>query len=92
MIYNSYFHHQSIGYKVRHKKLLALAVHYLLKNLNETLTVTKTAGEILFDGYEDNVLKVARALNITVGLPGDKFGWFYGVSNKIYIIVYHNKS
>ncbi|KAK0093644.1 hypothetical protein PV326_013016 [Microctonus aethiopoides] len=68
----------SIGYKVRHKKLLALAVHYLLKNLNETLTVTKTAGEILFDGYEDNVLKVARALNITVGLPGDKFGWFYG--------------
>ncbi|KAK0178811.1 hypothetical protein PV327_007660 [Microctonus hyperodae] len=68
----------SIGYKVRHKDLLSMAVHYLLKNLNETLTVTKTAGEILFDGYEDNILKIAHSINITVGIPGDKFGWFYG--------------
>lgn len=47
--------------------------------------VTKEARELLFDGYEDDLIEMANgmakfgAFNLKV--PYDRFGWFYGVSS-----------
>jgi scavenger receptor class B protein 1 len=46
----------------------------------ETIVITKSVKEILFDGYDDILLKIAVDLNMTQ-LPSEKFAWFYGVSN-----------
>ena len=43
--------------------------------------LTKTAGELLFDGYEDSLLSIAEMMTPTTTIPIDKFGWFYKVSN-----------
>jgi hypothetical protein len=40
--------------------------------------VTKTAGQILFDGYEESILSILSSVPLT-GVT-DKFGLFYGVS------------
>lgn len=42
------------------------------------INVTKTAGELLFDGYYDNFLSAAGALPFVEVL--DKFGFFYKVN------------
>jgi len=47
----------------------------------ESIFVTKTAGELLFDGYEDPLLAIAEWMGQSTGGGGDgggKFGWFYG--------------
>jgi scavenger receptor class B, member 1 len=52
-----------------------------LKAIGENLFVEKTAGEILFDGYDDPVLKAAEFIHkFNVPIPGimDKFGFYYG--------------
>ncbi|KAH0569073.1 protein croquemort-like isoform X2 [Cotesia glomerata] len=72
----------SIGYKLRFKGLFALlAVNSVLKILNESRTVTKTVGELLFDGYDDKLLELVHKLNVTKDLPFSKFGWFYNRNN-----------
>ncbi|RWS03199.1 Protein croquemort-like protein, partial [Dinothrombium tinctorium] len=38
-----------------------------------------TAGELLFNGYEDPLITFARKFHFNV--PYDKFGWFYGKNN-----------
>ncbi|CAG5108740.1 Similar to crq: Protein croquemort (Drosophila melanogaster) [Cotesia congregata] len=54
----------SIGYKLRFKGLFALlAVNSVLKILNESRTVTKTVGELLFDGYDDELLELVHKFN-----------------------------
>lgn len=53
-----------------------------LSMFRQQIFVTKTAGEILFDGYEDPLLDMAKSLpsSATGGAPPvDRFGWFYGV-------------
>ncbi|KAJ6646997.1 UDP-galactose transporter senju, partial [Pseudolycoriella hygida] len=42
--------------------------------------VTKRANELLFDGYEDDLIEFAKDLSLTdktVSVPYDKIGWFY---------------
>lgn len=57
-----------------------------LKMFNQQFSVTKTASELLFEGYNDPLLDLAKSLpaSTTGGAPPvDKFGWFYGVSNDL---------
>lgn len=45
--------------------------------------VTKSAQELLFDGYQDDLIDIAIEMSLTdktVTVPYDKFGWFYTVS------------
>lgn len=49
----------------------------------DSIEITKTVGEILFDGYEDTLMNIANTLpkmpNINLP-PFKKFGWFVDVS------------
>ncbi|XP_069695617.1 protein peste-like [Periplaneta americana] len=42
--------------------------------------ITKPAKEILFDGYDDPLMKIVNAAPSLLGttVPGDKMGWYYG--------------
>lgn len=50
-----------------------------MKAIGENLVLTKSVGKLLFEGYNDTLLKVAKKINATE-LPYTKFGWFYAVS------------
>lgn len=72
----------TVAYTVRDQHyLVKLAVNILLKEKEGSLVSTHTANELLFEGYNDPLLKLAKKLNISgLNIPFDKFGWFYGVS------------
>ena len=44
------------------------------------LFVNRTAGELLFDGYEDQLLAIAEWSGTKSRTPLDKFGYFYKVT------------
>ncbi|KAL5279645.1 hypothetical protein ACFFRR_003939 [Megaselia abdita] len=48
---------------------------------NQPLAVTKTVDELLFTGYEDDMITIARDMPSFFGddveVPFDRFGWFY---------------
>lgn len=51
---------------------------------DQKVYVTKPARELLFEGYQDDMIDVARDMpsilqGETVSVPFDKFGWFYMV-------------
>ncbi|XP_037960819.1 protein peste-like [Teleopsis dalmanni] len=51
-----------------------------LKLYSQEISVIKSVDELLFTGYNDNMIDVARAVPIfgnEVEVPFDKFGWFY---------------
>ncbi|XP_044271364.1 protein peste-like isoform X1 [Tribolium madens] len=71
----------AIAYKARHFGFFSKrTISYSLSSLS-SLYVTKTAGEILFDGYKESILSILS----TVPLAGvvDKFGLFYGKNNSM---------
>lgn len=51
---------------------------------DEQVYVVKEARELLFDGYQDNLISVANDMSsllpFKLEVPYDKFGWMYGVS------------
>lgn len=54
-----------------------------LAMFNQQIAISKLAKELLFDGYEDPLLDLAKSLppSTTGGAPPvDRFGWFYEVS------------
>lgn len=56
---------------------------------NHRLSVSKLAGELLFDGYDDALLDLAKVLpaSTTGGAPPvDKFGFFYGVNISLMVL------
>lgn len=64
------------------KKGFSLTLSTLISNTS----VTKSVGELLFDGYEDNLLNMARNMPFlaNTGIPDyDKFAWFYMVNDDI---------
>ncbi|XP_063975444.1 protein croquemort-like isoform X3 [Diachasmimorpha longicaudata] len=68
----------TIAYRVRHKpKAIREIVSGALKFLEKGLTVRKKVRELLFDGYEDELIELARKFKVP-NIPWDKFGWFYG--------------
>ncbi|XP_037825530.1 protein peste-like [Lucilia sericata] len=51
-----------------------------LKLYGQEMSVTKTVDELLFTGYSDDMIDMARSVPIfgnDVEVPFDKFGWFY---------------
>lgn len=68
----------TLGNIVRFQRpLLRKFANLLMKAVKENVIVTKNVSQLIYDGYEDKLLEIARKLNITT-LPYDKFGWFYG--------------
>lgn len=76
--------------------IIAVTVEYMIRNMNpmvqlivdrlvenvETLFVTKTVGQLLYEGYEDDLLNLTATLNVSdFQVPFDKFGWFYPRNN-----------
>ncbi|KAJ9598393.1 hypothetical protein L9F63_010915 [Diploptera punctata] len=57
--------------------LLQLSVSGALKVTGQKLWITGTAGEVLFDGYDDPLVKIASKLVKNEGVTYDKFGFFY---------------
>lgn len=46
--------------------------------------VTKSIGELLFDGYDDPFITMGNVVPLINTIPGyDKFGWFYNVGVKV---------
>ncbi|CAH0406780.1 unnamed protein product [Chilo suppressalis] len=57
-----------------------------LAMFGQRVSVSKTARELLFDGYEDPLLDLAKSLpaSTTGGAPPvDRFGWFYERNNSL---------
>lgn len=46
---------------------------------DQDVYVVKTAGELLFDGYEDNMVLMGKQLFDASEVPFDRVGWFYTV-------------
>lgn len=72
----------TVAYTVRDQHyLVKRGVNFFLKEKERSLISTHTVNELLFEGYEDPLLVLAKKLNISgLNIPFDKFGWFYGVS------------
>ncbi|XP_024942403.1 protein croquemort isoform X2 [Cephus cinctus] len=71
----------TIAYTIRHRsRFIRETVNTLIRTAGETIITTKTAGELLFDGYKDPVLEAGSVANYS-GIPFDKFAWFYGRNN-----------
>lgn len=66
---------------LRSKSVVEKEITYLLlkKLFKEKMTVTLPLREILFDGYDDPLLKLAGTIGIK-NIPFDKFAFFYQVS------------
>lgn len=53
----------------------------------KSISITKTAAEFLFDGYEDDLLTISQSGSLDESfmeipkVPFDKIGWFYMVSH-----------
>lgn len=76
----------TVAYTVKDEHyLVKRGVDFFLKEKEGSLISTHTVKELLFEGYEDKLLVLAKELNISrLNIPFDRFGWFYGVS-----IYYH---
>ncbi|KAK9870107.1 hypothetical protein WA026_006202 [Henosepilachna vigintioctopunctata] len=69
----------TVGNMVRNRmSLIRKAVGFLFEEKRINLTVTHTAREFLFDGYNDTLLNILRKIELKdFNIPYDKFGWFY---------------
>lgn len=67
---------------MRHKaRFLREVTDQLMITLGEPIILTKSVSALLFEGYDDTLLRIAKKLNATT-IPYVKFGWFYAVSAK----------
>ena len=58
---------------------LEWAVSDMLAALEAQIFVTRTVGELLFEGYEDTVMGIGSAFGQGHSQVQEKFGWFYKV-------------
>jgi hypothetical protein len=60
--------------------ILQLSFSGALRMTGQKVWVTKTTGELLFEGYSDPILSMAVKMQdlADTKIPADKFGWFYG--------------
>lgn len=67
----------SVGYTMRFAnsftKYVADRVMHILE---EKLVITKSVNQLLFEGFDDAMLLIARKMNLTK-IPMKKFAWFY---------------
>ena len=66
---------------VRGSFFMEWGISDMLATLEATIFVKKTVGELLFDGFEDEVLEMGTEMEMMEDDANmDKFGWFYNVS------------
>ncbi|XP_015188177.1 PREDICTED: protein croquemort-like isoform X1 [Polistes dominula] len=71
----------TMGQLMKNKPIIIREIaNKLIQAVNKGLTMTKTVGEVLFDGYKDELLIVAKKFNLT-NIPFTKFAWFYDRNN-----------
>ncbi|XP_058118230.1 protein peste [Anopheles coustani] len=56
----------------------------------QELHVVKTAAELLFDGYEDNMVLMGKHMMDADEIPFDRVGWFYTRNNSADLIGHYN--
>lgn len=65
-----------------------------LNMYNQEVFIVKSARELLFEGYQDDMIDMARAMpslnEHEISVPFDRFGWFYMVSLNNQTIIYFN--
>ena len=75
--------YQTVEYMIRHMNPFVQMVVDALVRTVERLFVTKTVGQLMFEGYEDELLNITAKMNISdFQVPFDKFGWYYPVCKK----------
>ena len=60
---------------------LILFILILILSFQAKLFINKTIGELMFEGYEDELITIGDAFTEEKDkvIPMDKFGWFYKV-------------
>ncbi|CAL1682862.1 unnamed protein product [Lasius platythorax] len=67
----------TVGFSVRHKPaFIRKLTNGFMMRLGEKLVLTKSVNALLFEGFNDTLLEIAKKMNAT-GIPYSKFGWFY---------------
>ena len=61
------------------KGIIYLGLYETITALDSRPFLTQTAGELLFDGYDDTLLSMADMFASSADRPMDKFAWFYKV-------------
>ncbi|KAG5674505.1 hypothetical protein PVAND_004467 [Polypedilum vanderplanki] len=72
------------GYTSRYlSNAMKFAINFLISGERGPFFVTRTVNELLFEGYDDALLKVIRASNDPTfpKIPFDRMGWFYSRNN-----------
>ncbi|XP_077259847.1 protein croquemort isoform X2 [Temnothorax americanus] len=68
----------TVASSIKHKTLLIRKlVNGVMVRLGEKLVFTKSVNALLFEGFNDTLLDIARKMKVT-NLPDSKFAWFYG--------------
>lgn len=66
---------------MKHKpKIIRDIANRVMQVIGEKLIITKTVNELLFEGYNDTMLTIARKMKLTK-IPMTKFAWFFEVSS-----------
>ncbi|XP_076297743.1 protein croquemort [Lasioglossum baleicum] len=67
----------SAKHKVRYRdEMMQTTLSFLLSS--SSVHTMKTVGELLFEGYDDSLIKLGRLATMGEDIPPfDKFGWFY---------------
>ncbi|XP_029178350.1 protein croquemort-like [Nylanderia fulva] len=67
----------TVGFSVRHKSAFVRKLtNGFMVRLGEKLVLTKSVNELIFEGFNDTLLDIAKKMKATE-LPYSKFGWFY---------------
>lgn len=60
---------------------------------NQHTFVTKLARELLFDGYEEDLIDMANEMSklgaFKLNIPYDRFGWMYRVSTDSILLLFN---
>ena len=56
-----------------------LVYFFIIDNMQSELFVNRTVGQLLFEGYEDELLALAEMMGEKSRTPLDRFGYFYKV-------------
>ncbi|XP_008192356.1 protein croquemort isoform X1 [Tribolium castaneum] len=75
----------TVGSMVKYKHpIVKMGVNFFIKEKGVNLTVTKTAREFIFDGYDDPLLDLLKKLHMRhINIPFDKFAWFISRNESI---------
>lgn len=71
---------QTIAHSIKFKPpFVRKLVNEFIVGLGEKLVLTKSVNALIFEGFNDTLLDIARKMKVTK-IPFPKFAWFYAVS------------